>query len=104
MATAATKLSKDNVFKIAKLARLTISNDEVEQLGGELSSILSYISKLNELNTDNVPPSNQITGLVNVTRDDVVIPETVLSQEEALANAPHKKGDLFEVDAVFNND
>ncbi len=99
-----TTLSKEDVLKIAKLARLTITENEVDRLDGELSSILSYISKLNELNTDDVLPSNQITGLVNVTRNDEVRQETVLSQEDALANAPHKKGDLFEVDAVFNND
>lgn len=104
MSNTPTRLTKDKVLNVAKLANLTLKNTEIEKLTGELSLILSYVGKLNELDTSDVTPTNQITGLINVTREDTVREETVLPPKDALANAPHKKGDFFEVEAVFTND
>lgn len=67
-------LSPAQVRHIAKLARLEISDAEVEKYVRELSSILDYIEKLKEVNTDGVEPTAQVTGLANAFRDDVVAP------------------------------
>ncbi|OGK17682.1 hypothetical protein A3D80_04525 [Candidatus Roizmanbacteria bacterium RIFCSPHIGHO2_02_FULL_40_13b] len=104
MSSTSTNLSNADVLKIAKLAHITLKDEEINTLATELSSIISYIGKLDELDTSSVAPMNQVTGLRNVTRGDEITPETVLTQEEALSNAPQKKNNLFEVDAVFDND
>ena len=67
-------LTKDQVLHIAKLARLTLAENEVEKMAKELSSILTYIDMLGEVNTDGIEPIAQITNLQNALRDDVVIP------------------------------
>lgn len=76
-----TTLTKDNVLHIAKLARLTLSPAEVDSMTKELSSILNYIEILSEVNTKNVEPTAQVTGITNALRDDTVI------QSEALPDA-----------------
>ena len=65
-------LTPTQVRHIAKLARLTIRDDEVEKFSKELSAILDYIAKLQEVNTKNVEHTAQVTGLSNVFREDVV--------------------------------
>ena len=65
-------LSDDDVRHIAKLARLRLSDVDVQKFGGEISSILGYIAMLNELETDAVEPTEQVTGLANVLRSDVI--------------------------------
>jgi aspartyl-tRNA(Asn)/glutamyl-tRNA(Gln) amidotransferase subunit C len=67
-------LTRDQVLHIAKLARLRLKPDEVEKMTTELSSILTYVDMLGEVNTDGVEPIAQVTGLTNTFRDDVVIP------------------------------
>ena len=67
-------LTKDQVLHIAKLARLTLTSDEVNKMTKELSSILTYVDMLSEVPTEGVEPTAQVTGLVNSLRDDVVIP------------------------------
>lgn len=66
------KLTDDQIRHIAKLARLQISDEEVTKFAKELSSILDYIGILNELDTENVEPTAQVTGLSNVFREDEV--------------------------------
>ena len=65
-------LTADDVRHIAKLARLTLSTEDVPRLTKELSSILSHIDMLSELDTSTVEPTAQVTGLTNALRDDVV--------------------------------
>ena len=79
------KLTKDEVNHIAKLANLKISPEETRLFQKQLSETLSYINKLNKLDTKNVKPTNQVTGLENVFREDEVLPS--LTQKEALSNA-----------------
>lgn len=67
-------LTKAQVEHIAKLARLTLTPAEAEKMTKELSSILQYVEQLNEVNTDNVPPTAQVTGLTNTLREDQVKP------------------------------
>jgi len=66
-------LSGEQVMHIAKLARLGITVPESEKFAGQLSGILSYVENLNEINTDDVEPTLQVTGLTNVTRADKVV-------------------------------
>lgn len=64
------QLTKDQVRHIAKLARLNLSDAEVEKFSGELTSILSYVDMLQEVDTANVEPTAQVTGQTNVLRND----------------------------------
>jgi aspartyl-tRNA(Asn)/glutamyl-tRNA(Gln) amidotransferase subunit C len=67
-------LTSAQVLHIAKLARLTLKQEEIDKMTRELSSILSYIEVLNEVDTSAVKPTEQVTGLTNALRDDVVRP------------------------------
>lgn len=67
-----TKLSSAQVRHIAKLARLNLSNEEVEKFTTELSSILDYIEMLQEVNTEGVEPTAQVTGQTNAFRQDEI--------------------------------
>lgn len=92
---------KFNINYIANLARLQLTAAEKRRLGPQLRSILSYIEKISRLKTDNVSPTFQTIGLKDVVREDKVDSGRSLSREEALANAPDKKGDLFKVPKIF---
>ncbi len=93
------KLSQEQVKKVAKLANLPLSDEEVYKCKEQLSEALVYVEKLNEINIDNVEPKNQATNLINVTRKDESFPS--FSQEDALKNAPVKEGGFFKVKAIF---
>ena len=80
-------LSPAQVRHIAKLARLTLSDKEVEKFSRELSQILDYIEKLKKVDTKGVEPMSQITGLCTVTRTDTVI-ERPATTEALLATSP----------------
>lgn len=67
------KLSRDDVLKLANLARLSLTDDEVSEFAEEISEILEYVEQLSKVNTDNLKPTNQVSGLTNVTREDEVI-------------------------------
>jgi aspartyl-tRNA(Asn)/glutamyl-tRNA(Gln) amidotransferase subunit C len=82
-----TTLSDDDVRHIAKLARLKLSDDEVKKFSKELTSILDYIDILNELETEEVEPTAQVTGMTNVFRNDEVKPSEATT-EELLATSP----------------
>lgn len=97
-----TSLTPAQVAHIAKLARLTLTPAEEEKMAKELSSILQYVDMLGEVNTDDVAPTAQVTGLTNTLRDDVVIPSDALpdallscsplSITEHQIEAPHAHG------------
>ncbi len=67
-------LTHDQVLHIAKLARLTLKPEEIDTMTKELSSILTYIELLNEVDTSSVDPTAQVTGLTNTLRDDIIVP------------------------------
>jgi len=69
-----TTLTRDQVLHIAKLARLELKPEEIDKMTGELSSILGYVEVLSEVDTENVEPTAQVTGMKNALRDDVVVP------------------------------
>ena len=80
------KLSREEIVHVAALARLDLSEHELETLPEDLSSILTYVEKLGELDTANVPPTSHVVDVAGVTRPDVPVPG--LSHEAALAAAP----------------
>lgn len=65
-------LSKDKVEHVAKLARLELSDENAERFSSQLSDVLSYMEILDEVNTEGVEPTLQVTGLINVSREDKV--------------------------------
>ena len=88
-------ISRDDVLHVARLARLELSDAEVDRFGEQLSAILDAVSKVQELDLADVPPTSHPHDVVNVWREDE--PRPSLPVEEALANAPGRRGDLFEV-------
>lgn len=93
---------KFDVAKVAKLANLTLSDSEKTKLEGQLSSILEYVEKLNEVDTENVEETSQVTGLENVLREDE-LGNCAISQEEALSGTDSKEKGQFKVKAVLES-
>ncbi len=94
-------LSKDQVQKIASLARVEIGVDEAEKYSKELSDILGFVEKLNEADTEGIEPIAHITGANNVTREDKVVSYSDKTNENMINNFPEKKDRLNKVKAVF---
>lgn len=92
-------LMKINVSHVAKLANLDLTDEEKKKFTSQLSSILDYFRQLNKVDTKDVEPTSQVTGLENVTREDK--PSPSLSQEEVLKNTKSKHNGLFKVKAIF---
>lgn len=65
-------LTRDDVLKLARLARLTITDDEIEKYRKELSEILKYVEQLQQTDVTGLEPTSQVTGLKNVMREDIV--------------------------------
>ena len=89
----------EDVEKVATLAKLEFPSEEKQKLAKELEQIVTYVARLNELDTKAVEPTLHITDLKNVLREDKVL--NWLDQEQALANAPQKKQDYFSVPKVI---
>ena len=90
---------KLNVQKVAKLANLTITKDEEEKLEKQLSDVLEYIGVLDEVDTKDIQPTSQVTGLENVTQEDIA--RESLPQEAALANTKYGYNGSFKVKAIL---
>jgi aspartyl-tRNA(Asn)/glutamyl-tRNA(Gln) amidotransferase subunit C len=88
-------ITREQVLHVARLARLDLSEDEVARLQTELSAILEAVSKVSELELDDVPPTSHPLDLVNVLRPDE--PRPSLSLDDVFANAPEREGDAFRV-------
>ena len=93
-------LTADEVRYIAKLARVALSDAEVERLGGELSTILEHFQVLNDIDTQDVPPTAQSFDLHNVERPDETRPSFAL--EDVLRNAPRREDGYFRVRGVLD--
>ena len=88
-------ITREEVLHVAKLARLELSEEEVERLTQELGAILEAVGKVAELDLDDVPPTSHPLALVNAWRDDE--PRPSLPLEDVFANAPDREADLFRV-------
>jgi len=94
-------ISKEQVEHIAKLARIELTKKEKEKFSNELSAILDYIDKLNQVNTGNIRPIQQITGLDNVARNDIAKTNNQDTRNKILEQAPEKKDNYFKVPKIF---
>jgi aspartyl-tRNA(Asn)/glutamyl-tRNA(Gln) amidotransferase subunit C len=88
-------ITRAQVLHVARLARLDLSEEEVARLQLELSAILDAVSKVSELDLDDVPATSHPLDLVNVLRPDE--PRPSLPLEDVFANAPQREGDMFRV-------
>ncbi len=92
-------LTEEEVLKIAKLARLRLSSDEVRLYQSQLVKILDYVAELSRLDTAGVPPTASVLGLSNVMREDV--PKPFEEPERLLSNAPEREGPYYKVKKVI---
>ena len=88
-------ITREEVLHVAKLARLELSEDEIERLTGELSAILEAVSKVSELDLSDVPPTSHPLAVVNAWDEDE--PRPSLGLDDVFANAPQREDDLFRV-------
>jgi aspartyl-tRNA(Asn)/glutamyl-tRNA(Gln) amidotransferase subunit C len=88
-------ITRDEVLHVARLARLELSDDEVERFTEQLSAILEAVAKVSELDLSEVEPSAHPLDLVNIWAEDVSRP--CLPRDEALANAPEREAGFFKV-------
>ncbi len=95
-------LSTEDVRAIADLARLDLSDEEVQLYQQQLSAILGYFQKLEELDTSHIDPTSSVLPLTNVLRPDLA--GAALPLDDVVANAPDSDGEQFRVRAVLDND
>jgi aspartyl-tRNA(Asn)/glutamyl-tRNA(Gln) amidotransferase subunit C len=88
-------IDRDQVLHVAKLARLELSDDEVDQMAKELSGILEHVDRISELDLDGVEPTSHVVALENVLRADEPAPS--LERDAALSNAPDPADGAFRV-------
>ena len=93
------KLDRRDVEYVATLARIALDEADEERMADQLSSILTHIEKLREVDTSTIAPTEYAVDRLNVTRVDAVRPSW--PAESLLANAPARQGDQLRVDAVF---
>lgn len=95
------KLKREEVLHIAALARVGVTDADVEKFQEQLSNILENFEVLKKLDTSNVTPTAQSIGLQNIIMNDEIKPS--LSQADVLANAPQREGDFFKVKVVLED-
>ncbi len=94
------KIDQNQVRKVARLSRLELTEAEVEEFTGQLSAILDYMEKMNELDTTDVEPLAHCLAISNVFREDLV--KESLGTEKTLANAPQQDGEFFKVPKILD--
>ena len=92
-------ISADDVRKVAKLARLDLPEEKIAAYTHQLERILDYVDHLQSVDTEGVPPTTRAVEVVNVTRDDLVVPTDV--REQLLDEAPQREGDFFRVPKIL---
>jgi aspartyl-tRNA(Asn)/glutamyl-tRNA(Gln) amidotransferase subunit C len=95
------KLTKQQIKHIASLARLELTNKELDLYGKQLSGILKYIDQLQDVDVTDVEPTAQVTGLSNVLREDKIKDWDESEREEALGEAPDRVGRFIKVKRVL---
>ena len=93
------RITADDVRKVAKLARLDLPEEKITTYTGQLESILDYVSQLQAVDTTDVPPTTRAVEVVNVTREDGVTPTQV--REEILNQAPQRELDFYRVPKIL---
>ncbi len=97
----AKKIDQAQVRKVARLSRLELTEAEVEEFTGQLSAILDYVEKMNQLDTTNVEPLAHCLPVSNVFRADCV--KESLGTEKTLTNAPQRDGEFFKVPKILDD-
>jgi aspartyl-tRNA(Asn)/glutamyl-tRNA(Gln) amidotransferase subunit C len=92
-------ISVADVEKVARLARLELSEEEKSLFAGQMAAILGYVDKLKELNTDGILPTSHAVPMENAFREDVARP--AIGVEQALANAPDRVESFYRVPKVI---
>jgi aspartyl-tRNA(Asn)/glutamyl-tRNA(Gln) amidotransferase subunit C len=95
------KITRDDVIKVAELARLKFGEEELEKFTEQLGNILKYIGKLNELDTKGVEPTSHVLDLATPLREDMV--KEWITREDALQNAPQEEDGFFVVPQVIED-
>lgn len=90
------KLSSDDILKLAQLARLQLSDTEVAEFAGELTEILNYVEQLDSVDVEGLEPTNQVTGLTNVSRKDE-LKDYGYQPAELLKNVPQTQDGQIKV-------
>jgi len=93
------KITADDVRKVAGLARLDLPEEKIATYTGQLERILEYVAHLESVDTEGVPPTTRAVEVVNATREDVVVPTNV--REDLLNEAPQREGDFFRVPKIL---
>lgn len=96
-----TVISLSEAKHLVKLANLNLSEKEIEELLNQFVNVLEFVSKVQSLNTKNVVETSQVTGLVNVFREDKIDESRMLTQKQALLNSKKSHNGYFEVEAIL---
>jgi len=99
-----TQITSEMVSHIAKLANISITNDEKAALTAGFNETMKVVDILFSVDVKGVTPTSQVTGLENVYREDTIDRKRVFTQDEALANAPRKHNGYFVVDQILEDD
>jgi aspartyl-tRNA(Asn)/glutamyl-tRNA(Gln) amidotransferase subunit C len=94
------KLKREDILKLANLARLDLTEEEIEEFVGELSEILQYVEQLQGIDVTGLKPTQQVTGLTNVTRPDEIV-DYNYQPKELLKNVPSVQDDLIKVKRII---
>jgi len=89
-------LTRDDILNLARLARISLTDDEVDEFSTEFSEILKYVEQLNSVDTAGLLPTSQVTGLLNVTRPDEIA-DYGCDPADLLKNVPTTQGELIKV-------
>lgn len=95
-------LKKSDVLHVAELSHLKLSEAEIKKLTPQLSKIVEFIGSLNEVDTSDVEPVSQVTGLFNVYREDIVRVENILPKNKTLSGTDDVHNGLFKVKAILS--
>jgi len=94
------KITTIEIEKLAKLARVGLTESEVELLAGEMSAVLEYVKQLDEVDVSGIEPTSQTTGLTNVMREDVAI-RSEIDRDELFSNTPDTENGFIKVKSVL---
>ena len=95
-------LSRDEVAHLGRLARLQLSEEELDRFAGQLGAIVGWVAKVSEVAAEDIPPTSHAVPLTNVTRADEVRPG--LTREQALSGAPAVEQDRFRVPRILEEE
>lgn len=101
-ATSGASITRDEVAHLANLARIDLSDEELDHLAPQLSVILESVAAISAVASDDIPPTSHALPLTNVFRDDVAVPG--LSADEALAMAPAAEHQRFSVPRILGDE